>query len=297
MDRTDAGVSSRRCGKSLGLTLDEIVAALHERDEAHASCATQRWRLEAALDRHLRARQTDCGNVDPMPLFVLVHSPSVGPSTWQAVADRLRDAGHKAVVPSLLSVGQGGPPYWPKVVASVRAGLSGTDAPQPLVLAAHSNAGLFLPMIASELGRAVACSIFADASVPPPGGSTPVAEDDFLPFLRGLADDSGRLPQWTSWWDEEDVAPMLPDPRVRQVVVEEQPRLPLDYYLEDVPVPAGWDQHRCGYLLFSQGYEAQAAEARRRGWPVRIMPGEHLHQVVDPAGVTSALLELADAAA
>ncbi len=37
--------------QSLGLTLDEIVAALHDRDEGHASCETQRWRLEVALDR------------------------------------------------------------------------------------------------------------------------------------------------------------------------------------------------------------------------------------------------------
>jgi DNA-binding transcriptional MerR regulator len=37
--------------QSLGLTLDEVAAALHERDEGHASCQTQRWRLEAALDR------------------------------------------------------------------------------------------------------------------------------------------------------------------------------------------------------------------------------------------------------
>jgi len=229
-------------------------------------------------------------------LFVLVHSPSVGPSTWQAVADQLRDAGHDAVVPSLLSVGEGGPPYWPRVTAAVRAGLSRTDASQPVVLVVHSNAGLFLPLIASELGRAVACSIFADASVPPAGGSTPVAEDDFLPFLRDLADESGRLPQWTSWWDEADVTPMLPDPQVRQVITEEQPRLPLDYYLENVPVPSGWDDYPCGYLLFSQAYEGQAAEARRRGWPVRTVRGEHLHQVVDPAGVTRALLELARAA-
>ncbi len=37
--------------QGLGLTLDEIASALHERDEGHASCETQRWRLEAALDR------------------------------------------------------------------------------------------------------------------------------------------------------------------------------------------------------------------------------------------------------
>jgi DNA-binding transcriptional MerR regulator len=37
--------------QGLGLTLDEIVSALHDRDEGHASCETQRWRLEAALGR------------------------------------------------------------------------------------------------------------------------------------------------------------------------------------------------------------------------------------------------------
>ena len=37
--------------QGLGLTLDEIAAAMHDRDQGHASCETQRWRLEAALDR------------------------------------------------------------------------------------------------------------------------------------------------------------------------------------------------------------------------------------------------------
>jgi len=231
-----------------------------------------------------------------MALYVLVHSPSVGPSTWQGVADRLRETGHDAVVPSLLAVGDAGPPFWPQVAALVRGGVNGTDPSAPVVLVAHSNAGLFLPVIASKLGRRVACLIFADASVPPTSGSAPLAANDFLPFLRGLVEDDGRLPQWTSWWSEDEVAPMLPDPRLREIVTEEQPRLPLDYYLETVPVPAGWDDVRCGYLLFSRAYEGQAAEAQRRGWPVHTVPGEHLHQAVDPAAVTAALLDLAAAA-
>jgi DNA-binding transcriptional MerR regulator len=37
--------------QGLGLTLDEIAAALQEGDAGHASCETQRWRLEAALER------------------------------------------------------------------------------------------------------------------------------------------------------------------------------------------------------------------------------------------------------
>ncbi len=230
-----------------------------------------------------------------MPLFVLVHSPSVGPSTWQPVAAELHGRGHDAVVPSLLGVGDGEAPYWPKVPAAVRAGVAGHDGSEPVILVAHSNAGLFVPVITSELGRPVACSIFADASVPPAAGQTPVAESDFVPFLRDLAGQDARLPPWTSWWGDEDVSALLPDPLVRDVIVAEQPRLPLEYYLEQIPVPAGWDEHPCGYLLFSDAYDGQAAGARLRGWPVRTVAGEHLHQVVDPAGVAQALLGLADA--
>lgn len=228
-----------------------------------------------------------------MTLFALVHSPSVGPGTWLPVAGRLHEAGHAAVVPSLLGVADGGAPYWPRVVQAVRAGLAGTGPGEPVVLVPHSNAGLFAPVIARDLGRPVVQIIFADASVPEPSGSMPLAEEEFLPFLRGLADDAGRLPRWTDWWDEQDVAPMLPDPQVRRTVIDEQPRLPLDYYIDRVPVPAGWDDRPCGYLQFSQAYEDQAARARKLGWPVRMVAGEHLHQVVDPGGVTRELLALA----
>jgi len=49
--------------------------------------------------------------------------------------------------PSLLEVADAGPPFWPRVVDDVTAVMSGLDAVQPVVLA-HSNAGLFLPLLA-----------------------------------------------------------------------------------------------------------------------------------------------------
>jgi hypothetical protein len=228
-----------------------------------------------------------------MTVFVLVHSPSVGPATWQPVADRLTAAGHEALVPSLLAVGDGEPPYWPHVVAAVRAGVAGLTADQPIALVVHSNAGVFAPVVLDGLAQPVTTCIFADATVPAATGSTPLAEDEFLPFLRGLAGQDGRLPQWTDWWSEEDVAPMFPDDQTRRLVSAEQPRLPLAYYQEQVPAPAGWDHRRGGYLLFSASYEADADRARERGWPVRTTPGEHLHQVVDPEAVALALFDLA----
>jgi hypothetical protein len=229
-----------------------------------------------------------------MTSFVLVHSPSVGPATWAGVAGRLRESGHGVALPSLLGVADGEPPYWPGVVAAVNAGLAGIAPGEPVVLVAHSNAGVFMPVIQAGLDVPTGCSIFADATVPAGHGETPVAPPEFLEFLRDLAGPDGRLPQWTHWWDEQDVAPMFEGAeRLRAAVTAEQPRLPIGYYTERVPVPGGWDDHRCGYLVFSDPYAAEAQEARRRGWTVRALPGGHLHQIVDPAAVAAAISDLA----
>lgn len=37
--------------QALGLTLDEVIGALHATDRGDVSCASERWRLEAVLDR------------------------------------------------------------------------------------------------------------------------------------------------------------------------------------------------------------------------------------------------------
>ncbi|MFD8275708.1 alpha/beta fold hydrolase [Streptomyces flaveolus] len=226
------------------------------------------------------------------PTFVLVHSPSVGPSTWQPVAEHLTAAGHRVLVPSLLHVGASGPPFWPHVVRAVRGPLRQVPAGSPVTLVAHSNAGLFLPVIRSGLDHPVAGSVFVDAALPARTGPTPVAAPEFLEFLRPMAV-NGTLPRWTDWWDEAEVAPMFADPGMRRTVVEEQPTLPLSYYEQRIPVPGGWDDHPCSYLLFGPPYEEAAAEARERGWRVAHLPGEHLHQIVDPAGTARHLVELA----
>jgi hypothetical protein len=225
--------------------------------------------------------------------FVLIHSPSVGPRTWQPVAHRLTALGWEAVVPSLLHVTDHGPPYWPQVVEAVRAGLGTVTQDQGVVLVAHSNAGLFIPVITAALPGQVLGAIFVDAALPPASGAAPVAPPELLVLLRAKAS-GGRLPRWTDWWDEEEVAPLFPDQVTRQAVTEEQPRLPLAYYEASVPVPAGWDTRPCAYLLFGPPYDELAAEAHGRGWIVEQLPGRHLHQLVDPDSVARSLLAAAD---
>jgi hypothetical protein len=223
--------------------------------------------------------------------FVLVHSPSVGPLTWAPVARRLDGLGDVVVVPSLVGVAETRPPFWRSVAATVTDAIDQLPQEQPVVIVAHSNAGLFVPVIVDAAARPIAGCLFVDAALPSRAGPTPVAPPELLDFLRPKVT-AGRLPQWTAWWDESDVAPMFPDPRTRETVSAEQPRLPLSFYQELVPTPAGWDDRPCGYLLFGPPYEPMAEEASHRGWAVDHVPGEHLHQLVDPGAVTDRIVAM-----
>lgn len=224
------------------------------------------------------------------PHFVLVHSPSVGPATWRPVAEALAERGYIGHVPDLTRTCTGEPPFWPRIVDAVLAALADVPKQQPIVLVAHSNAGLFVPVIRRAIRRPVAAIALVDAALPAQGGETPVASDDQLDVLRSLADADGVLPRWTAWWDDADVAAMFPDPITRKAVSDEQPRLPLSYYKQRIPAPRGWDDGPVLYVEFSSPYATIAAEAHRRGYAVQRLPGEHLHQIVAPAAVAALLL-------
>lgn len=203
-------------------------------------------------------------------MFVLVHSPLVGPLTWAPVADRL-----DATVPSLVDLK---PPFWRSIAGKVAAAIS-----EPAILVAHSNAGLFVPVIAEA--APVAGCLIVDGRLP---GHTGRMHD----FLRPMVDGDGLLPPWTEWWGDADVAPLFPDEQTRAAVRAEVPRLPVAYFEEEIPVPSGWDAKPCGYLRFSDAYVAEAEEAARRGWAVEHLPGLHLHQLVDPDAVAERIVAM-----
>lgn len=217
------------------------------------------------------------------PVVVLLPSPFVGPAVWRPVAANLRDRGWEVaeVTPPATA------PRGPTVVRD--RFLAAVPADREVVVVAHSNAGAFVPAVAARPG--VVATVFVDAVLPPRAGRLPLAPPALRDHLADLATD-GRLPRWTDWFDEADVAPLFPDATTRRAVVAEQHCLPLDYVRSEVAVPAGWDDRPGGYLAFGDTYAEERADARARGWPVRTLDGGHLHMIVDPAAVTAAVLDL-----
>ena len=178
------------------------------------------------------------------PSLVLVHSPFVGPATWQSTARALVGTGRRVHVPSLLAVARSAPPFWPAGVDAITRAVGD----EPVVLVPHSNAGLYVPAVLDALGDQVRGVVFVDAALPGAGHHT--APD----FLRTLAVD-GVLPPWTAWWDGSDIAELFPDAAVRAEVEAEQPRMRLAYFEHPPPAPHGWAVPPCGYLWFGPPYD------------------------------------------
>jgi pimeloyl-ACP methyl ester carboxylesterase len=221
--------------------------------------------------------------------FILVHSPLVGPSTWSPVARALEEGGHRVAVPSLLGVKESKPLHWRWCVDRLVQAVAPEHA--PVVLVGHSGAGPLLPMVSVQSQRAIHAYVFVDATIPARSGSTPIVPSELLPSLEARAE-NGWVPKWSRWWNEEAMRMLVPDDEMRRHLEEEMPSLPVTYFQEEVPVSAGWPDAACSYVLFSEAYDAAAADAESRGWSTRRLPGEHLHMVVDPPSVAKTLVDL-----
>lgn len=223
-----------------------------------------------------------------MPSFALVHSPLVGPSTWKWVAETLTARAYRVTVPA-------GPPAdgsftWETFADSIAAQISQEDH---VVLIGHSGAGPLLPQIRARASREPAALIFVDAAVPPESGDAALIPSRFRGQLQAMAR-GGLLPEWPAWFGPGVMETLIPDPQRRAAVCGDLPQLPLSYFDARVPQPRGWATVRCGYVQLSDTYAAEAAEARRRRWPVRELPGTHLDIVTRPGLITDAITALAD---
>jgi pimeloyl-ACP methyl ester carboxylesterase len=219
--------------------------------------------------------------------FVLVHGPPVGPATWRWAAEALASAGHDVVVPDLRRATLSGEPA--VVVTDVVA-----ECPSdPEVVVGHSGAGVLLPSIAHSLSsRARPRLVFVDAVIPECDGEAkldPVVVD----LLRTLAVD-GVLPPWSVWLGEGGVERMIPDGELRAEVEAELPELPMTLFEVGLPVPEGWCDWPCAYLLLSEDMRDEAERARSLGWSVLEDVGNHLDVVNRATEIARDLLQLVE---
>lgn len=222
--------------------------------------------------------------------FALLHSPLVGPFTWELVQQVLKERSLRVIVPTLLDDPSSTLPYWQQHTESVAKGLAQIPPDQKVILVAHSGAGPLLPVIRQKLNHSVFAYAFVDAGIPRDGLSR-------LDLMR-LED-----PEWAEQfhqallqgekfptWSEEGLREILPDAEMRRKMVAEiRPRL-LPFFAEPIPVQAGWPDAPCVYIKFSTSYEWDATQAKREGWPVYEIDVGHFHMLVDPVAVADLLV-------
>jgi hypothetical protein len=220
--------------------------------------------------------------------LLLVHSPLVGPGTWELVAPALAEQGCKVRVPDLTGTVAAGPPYCSRQAVVVAR----SAADQPVILIGHSGAGSVLA-VAGTLIDQVRGYVFVDAGLPTPGQTwIETVPPDLAARLREMADAQRWLPPWPQWWGDDALAELVPDPELPRHFAAGCPRLPLAMFEEVQPAAPQWPDAPGAYLRLSEAYVGQAAKAQELGWPVIHQASHHLAPLTDPDLVTRSLREL-----
>lgn len=226
-------------------------------------------------------------------MFVLIHSPLVGPFTWSRVAAELEKRGEKVLVARLCDDAASPAPIWQQHANCVADALEATPVETRVILVAHSGAGPLLPAIGHYSPRPVAGYLFVDAGILFQDAShldlraieNPEMAREFERELRNGA----RFPAWTS----DDLREDLTDATTREALVRElQPR-GLNFFSEMLPV-FDFPDAPCAYLQFTPWYESYAEQARARGWAFEKMEAGHFEMLVQPVEVADKILRFAD---
>lgn len=224
-------------------------------------------------------------------LYVLIHSPLVGPLTCKLVADEMRRRNIEVIVPRLTDSPDSKEPYWKQHAESVSYALSSISKDTPVTLVAHSGAGPLLPAIRASLPNSVRAYVFVDAGLPGAGATRldlMKSEDaDWANGFQEHLEAGGQFPNWSA----EDLQELIPDDSLRtQMVAEIQPRA-LDFFTAAIPVFDSWPDAPCVYILFSEPYKRAAVYAREAGWQTYELKAGHFHMLVDPKLVTDLILK------
>src|SRR5258706_2944841 len=218
-------------------------------------------------------------------VYVLIHSPLVGPLTWVLVTDQMRQHGLDMIVPILKDSSDSKEPFWKQHAASVSQALANIPKDIPITLVAHSGAGPLLPAIRKSFANPINAYVFVDAGIPRDRATRldlmKSENPEWAEQLQAELERGERFPNWSS----NDLREIIPNENLRkQLVAEIHPRA-LDFFTESIPVFQGWPDTPCIYILFSAPYVRAEIQARHPGWQTYKLDGGHFHMLVDASTV------------
>ncbi len=222
-------------------------------------------------------------------IYVLIHSPLVGPLTWSLIADQMRQRGIDTLVPLLRDSPDSVKPFWKQHAESVAR----TQIPKniPVTLVAHSGAGPLLPAIRQSLANPVHAYVFVDAGIPQNGAtrldSMRSEDPEWAAQFEEELQHGGTFPNWSF----DDLEEVIPDKSLRRPMVAEIRPRGLSFFTEPLPVFDGWPDAPCVYIQLSPPYKKPAVQARQAGWPTYELKAGHFHMLVDPAAVTGLIVQ------
>ena len=169
----------------------------------------------------------------PTTRLLLVHSPLVGPASWDLIAPTLAEPGRDVTIPDLSSTIAAGPPWCSRQAELIARAAAG----QPAVLVGHSRAGPILAAAGALISQ-VRGYVFVDARLPFPGETwmdTAPPELGSVPELEELT--SVRLPPMRAARSRIPCSPKCPS-------------FPLSAVAGSIPVPLSLTRRvrSCAYL-------------------------------------------------
>ena len=223
-------------------------------------------------------------------VYALIHSPLVGPSTWELVDQVMRAQGINVIVPRLLNDPTSNLPYWQQHAKSVAKSFAEIPSYQKIILVAHSGAGSLLPAISQLLTHSVAAYVFVDAGIPRNGLSRielmSLEDQQWAEQLHGSLLQGARFPDW----NEDDLREIIPDREVRRTMIADMHPRSLPFFEEAIPVYDAWPDAPCIYIKFSKPYSWDAAQAKQAGWIVHELNAGHFHMLVEPLTVADLIV-------
>jgi hypothetical protein len=224
-------------------------------------------------------------------VYMLIHSPLVGPLTWSLVIDQMEQRGINVVVPRLVDSPDSPEPFWKQHAESVSRALAQIPKNSPVTLVAHSGAGPLLPAIRQILPNPVSAYVFVDAGIPRNGASRlDLMKSEDPEWATQFQEDLERGELFPNW-SMDDLREIIPDEPLRRHMAAEIRPHGLSFFTESLPVFDGWPDAPCVYIQFSQPYEWDAAQASQAGWPTYELEAGHFHMLVDAKVVTDMIVD------